>query len=247
MTTCYLNTAIKFLLAFVGVVLSLNCFALTREQAEAVVNDKNRIKDERLDGRRKPVELLLFTGVEPGMKVADIDAGRGWTTELMGRAVGPSGVIYTRTSANRGDALKDTLVAAGIEHAIPVERDLASPLPPEAKDLDIVIVLFAYHHLITRPEQTRKEAYANVMAALKPGGTFVVVDTQAKNGAGPETGNTIHRLAPDLMRKELEGAGFEFVSEADFLQNPNDPMDIAGREVQGTPSAFVHRYRKPTK
>ena len=245
MRALQLKTAIQFLLALVAVVLSLNGAALTRQQAEAIVNDKNRTKDERLDERRKPVDLLLFSGVEPGMKVADIDAGRGWTTELMGRAVGPSGVIYTRTSANRADELKQTLAAAGINHAIPVALDMTSPLPPEVNDLDIVIVLFAYHHMITRPEETRKQAYANVMAALKPGGSFIVVDTQAKNGAGPETGNTIHRLAPDLMRKELESAGFEFVAEADFLQNPNDSMDIPGREVQGTPSAFVHRYKKP--
>ena len=89
------------------------------------------------------------------------------------------------------------------------------------------------------------EAYGNILAALKPGGSFIVVDTQAKDGSGPETGRTIHRLAPDLMRRELEGAGFKFVDSGDFIQNPDDPLDIGGRQIDGTPSAFVHRYIKP--
>lgn len=240
-----LKYLISVKLAVVILCLSVNSFGLTRQQAEEIVNAEDRTQDERLDERRNPVELLLFTGVEPGMKVADIDAGRGWTTELMGRAVGPTGVIYSRTSPNRIDSLKQRLSMDALRHAIPVGRDMSSPLPPEVNDLDIVIVLFAFHHVITRPEQTRKETYANILAALKPGGSFIVIDTQAKDGAGPETGNTIHRLAPDLMRTELEGAGFRFVDSGDFIQNPDDPLDVSGRQIDGTPSAFVHRYIKP--
>ncbi len=221
--------------------------AMTRAQAQAIVDAADRTPDAELDMRRKPVDLLLFTGVEPGMKVADIDSGRGWTTELMGRAVGPTGVIYGRTNENRLDALITRLDIPALQHAVPVGRAIADPLPPEANDLDIVIVLFAYHHLILQPDDVRAQAYANVMKALKPGGSFVVVDTQAKDGSGPETGNTIHRLAPDLMRRELEGAGFEFAASGDFLQNPQDTMETNGDTAPGVPSAFVQRYVKPSR
>lgn len=225
---------------------AVNAQAMTREQATAVVNDPARTADARLDERRDPVELLLFTGVEPGMRVADLDAGRAaWTTELMARAVGPTGVVYSRTFPGRVDGLKERLDAANLDNVVPVGADMSAPLPPEATNLDVVVVLFAYHHLITQPEEARQQAYASVLAALKPGGSFIVIDTQAQDGAGPETGNTIHRLAPDLMQRELEGAGFELAATGDFIQNPDDPLDISGREVDGTPSAFVHRYVKP--
>ena len=244
MNKLFRNQLVAALTTAVLLPWSATGFSMTRAQAEAVVNSPARTPDERLDDRRNPVELLLFTGVEPGMKVADIDAGGGWTSQLMARAVGPTGKLYSRTSSNRVEELQKQLNDLGLKHAIAVGRDMTDPLPPEVNDLDIVIVQFAYHHLITRPEEIRQQAYANVMKSLKPGGVFIVVDTQAKNGAGPETGNTIHRLAPDLMRKDLEKAGFRFVAAADYLQNPKDPLDVSGREVEGTPSAFVHKYQK---
>ena len=37
--------------------------------------------------------MLTFFGLEPGQKVADLAAGGGYTTELLARAVGPSGVV----------------------------------------------------------------------------------------------------------------------------------------------------------
>ena len=50
--------------------------------------------DRETDKRRDPVKLLAFTGVRPGMKVLDMGAGGGYSTELMARAAGPSGTVY---------------------------------------------------------------------------------------------------------------------------------------------------------
>src|SRR5579884_1613594 len=50
--------------------------------------------DRRLDAGRHPAELLAFAGVAPGMRVAEIGAGTGYTTELLARAVGPKGTVY---------------------------------------------------------------------------------------------------------------------------------------------------------
>jgi len=53
--------------------------------------------DRETDKRRDPVKLLAFTGVRPGMKVLDMGAGGGYSTELMARAAGPSGRSMGRT------------------------------------------------------------------------------------------------------------------------------------------------------
>jgi hypothetical protein len=52
--------------------------------------------DRKLDATRHPAELLSFFGVGPGMTVADLGSGFGYTTELLARAVGRSGRVYSQ-------------------------------------------------------------------------------------------------------------------------------------------------------
>src|SRR3954454_20278095 len=62
---------------------------------KAVVDAPDRSeKDKALDAGRKPAETLEFLDPKPGMKVAEIGAGGGYTSELLARAVGPTGVVY---------------------------------------------------------------------------------------------------------------------------------------------------------
>src|SRR5207244_12166314 len=51
-------------------------------------------KDKELDAGRHPAQTLAFFGIAPGMEVAEIAAASGYTTELLARAVGPSGTVY---------------------------------------------------------------------------------------------------------------------------------------------------------
>src|SRR5205807_578871 len=50
--------------------------------------------DRQIDARRDPMKLLVFTAVRPGMKILDMGAGGGYSTELLARAVAPTGVVY---------------------------------------------------------------------------------------------------------------------------------------------------------
>ena len=38
--------------------------------------------------------MLLFIGVRPGMTALDLSAAGGYTTELLARSLGPSGMVY---------------------------------------------------------------------------------------------------------------------------------------------------------
>jgi len=59
------------------------------ETARAVVDAPDRSEaDRKLDGGRHPAEMLSFFQIRPGMKVAEIATGGGYTTELLARAVG---------------------------------------------------------------------------------------------------------------------------------------------------------------
>src|SRR5258708_12404445 len=57
--------------------------------------------DRALDPGRHPTEMLVFLDLRPGMKVADLGAAAGYTTELMARAGGPSGVVCMQNHPRR--------------------------------------------------------------------------------------------------------------------------------------------------
>src|SRR3954447_18158325 len=73
------------------------------------------------DVRRKPAEMLAFTGVRPGMVVEDISAARGYTSELLARAVAPSGKVYAQSPPR-----------AATRTAPPQPEGAAAPPPPTA-------------------------------------------------------------------------------------------------------------------
>src|SRR4051812_41470667 len=72
---------------------------LTQQRiAEIVASPDRSAADRTNDLRRKPEAMLAFIGVRPGMTALDVSAGGGYTTELIARAVGPSGKVYGQSS-----------------------------------------------------------------------------------------------------------------------------------------------------
>src|SRR3979409_15616 len=69
--------------------------ALTKEQIAGIVASPDRSAADRTnDLRRKPEEILLFIGIRPGITALDLSSAGGYTTELLARAIGPSGIGY---------------------------------------------------------------------------------------------------------------------------------------------------------
>src|SRR5260370_41763213 len=67
---------------------------------EAIVAAADRSDADRLtDQRRQPAKMLAFTSVKAGMKVLDIGAGAGYSTELVARTVGRGGIVDAQESA----------------------------------------------------------------------------------------------------------------------------------------------------
>src|SRR4051812_38178285 len=70
--------------------------ALGQDYAAIVAEPDRSDADRQTDRRRKPAELLAFARIKTGMKVLDIGAGGGYSTELIARAVGPTGKVYAQ-------------------------------------------------------------------------------------------------------------------------------------------------------
>src|ERR1700704_1935037 len=98
--------------------------------------------DRQTDERRKPDELLAFTGPRPGMKVLDMGAGGGYSTELLARSVAPGGIVYSQSPADMFASAKKTYDArargAAMKNAMRVERPFEDPLPPDVSGVDLV-------------------------------------------------------------------------------------------------------------
>src|SRR5476651_1831050 len=98
--------------AFAGLMMIVIAAAVSAQAAAqdygAIVAAPDRSDaDRNTDKRRDPVKLLKFISVKKGMKVLDMEAGAGYTTELLARAVGPTGVVYAQDSAEVIERVKD--------------------------------------------------------------------------------------------------------------------------------------------
>jgi predicted methyltransferase len=217
---------------------------------EAIVASPDRSDaDRQTDLRRQPAKMLAFTGARPGMKVLDMDANAGYSTELLARAVAPGGVVYAQDSAEVIERfVKDKFdiraQKPAMKDVVHVIRNFDDPIPPDVSGLDLITFFFAYHDTtymaVDRAEMNRK-----MFAALKPGGFLVIADHSAHPGDGATVGKTLHRIEESTLRQEIEAAGFKLVSNADFLRHPEDPRDAAVFRPQVPVDEFVLKYQKP--
>src|ERR1043166_5926204 len=81
-------------LAAIGFLAAVPVPSFAQDYAAIIAAPDRSDADRQTDQRRDPVKLLGFTGVKSGMTVLDMGAGGGYSTELMARAVGPSGKVY---------------------------------------------------------------------------------------------------------------------------------------------------------
>jgi predicted methyltransferase len=211
-------------------------------------------KDRVLDAGRHPAELLAFAAIAPGMHVAELWAGLGYTTELLARTVGPSGVVYGQNSKFVLERFaekpwSERLATPALKNVVRVDREADDPLPPEAKGLDAVFIVLVYHDTVWLGADRDKMNRA-VFAALKPGGEYIVVDHSAKDGSGADSAKTLHRIDERFVTDEVTKAGFRLAAKADFLRNPSDPRDwndspSAAADRRGKSDRFVLKFVKP--
>jgi predicted methyltransferase len=217
---------------------------------EAIVASPDRSDaDRQTDARRQAAKMLAFTGVKPGMKVLDMEASGGYSTELLARAVAPDGVVYAQDSAAVIERLKDKFdiraQKPAMKTVVHVVRNFDDPIPPDVSGLDLITFFFAYHDITYMPVD-RAEMNKKMFAALKPGGFLVIADHSARPGDGTTVAKTLHRIEERTLRQEVEAAGFRLVTEADFLRHPEDPRDAAVFHPQVPTDEFVLKYQKPS-
>jgi len=222
--------------------------------AQAIVAAADRDEaDRKLDAGRHPAELLSFLALKPGDRVAELVAGGGYTTELLARAVGPKGKVWGENNAfvmkfaEKPWAAR--LAKPVMKNVVRVDKELDAPFPPDAKNLDAVVMVLFYHDSVWMNVE-RDRMNKAVFDALRHGGQYVVVDHSAPEGSGLADVKTTHRIDELAVLREVERAGFHHVASADFLRNPNDTRDwndspMQAGERRGTSDRFVLKFIKP--
>jgi len=217
---------------------------------QAIVDSPDRSQADRdTDKRRHPAELLAFSGVKPGMAVLDVGTGRGYTAELLARAVGAKGsvvaqndpIVFEKFMKGQWDPRFSTPIMKNVK---PVIRASDDPVPQGAGPFDLITVIYMYHDTVWmgRDRKAMNQAFFN---ALKPGGQLILVDHAGNPGTGTTQTDTLHRIEESAVKSELEAAGFKLADEAQFLHNPSDPRDAPFFKATIPVDGFVLKFKKP--
>ncbi len=199
--------------------------------------------DRRLDAARHPAEFLQFAQVRPGMRVLDVAAGAGYTSQLIALAIGPDGRLWAQ-APQPGPTLVQRVVEQPQSNLTVVARPFDDPVPPEAANLDLVTIVLNYHDLSYLPVD-RALMNRRLYAALRPGGRLVVIDHAAKPGTGVSAGRSLHRIDEEVVRKEAQQAGFVLEAEGGFLRNAADTREGSSIRATVPTDKFALRFVKP--
>ena len=212
-------------------------------------------EDKAQDANRKPAEVLAFAGIKPGDKVVDLMPGSGYYTRIFSKIVGPKGVVYAlqpvemdKVAPKRLQALKTFAGTPAYANVVILVQPVAAIAIPER--VDMVWTSQNYHDLHDPFMGSPDMAHINktIFDALKPGGTFLVLDHAATAGSGVSDTNTLHRIDPAAVKAEVTAAGFEFVGGSNVLHNPEDnhSLPIFDKSIKGKTDKFIDKFRKPS-
>ncbi|MGR4926180.1 methyltransferase [Bradyrhizobium canariense] len=202
-------------------------------------------------------ELIRFARIDAGATVIDVYPGDGDWTRVFSEIVGPEGRVDSFVPAEVAHFKNDPLglmrrlaKEPGRDNVEAVSADLVA-MPQVTRPADVLWLHLFYHDLHTALIQARGATAADfnraVYERLKPGGCYVIVDHAAALGAGTSEAQSLHRLEPASVRKEVEAAGFVLDAESTLLATKDDPhtIKVFDPAIKGKTDRFVYRFVKP--
>lgn len=214
--------------------------------------------DLERDLREKPQQVLELAGFKKGMVIADIFAGGGYYSEILSGLVGKNGsVLMINNAPYDAYAKKDLTLRlannrlANVQYSITPNENLGFT----ANSLDGALIIMSLHDLFYAdpeggwPAIDAKQFIGQIVAALKPGGKFLIVDHFAKADSGFSDSKALHRIDEQYAISYLQAQGLELIGKIDVLRNPDDDYSktVFDPAIKGRTDRFVHVYQKPAK
>ncbi|HEX7815656.1 methyltransferase [Dyella sp.] len=218
------------------------------------LNDPARGTDRADDDRRKIADIMAFAQVRPGQKIMELIPGKGYFTRVFSAVVGVTGHVYlvwpdeyAKEDAEGLAASRSLLTDTHYGNVSVLNQPAAQLSSPELVDL---VFTSQNYHDYPDPFMGKVDLAKfnkQVFAALKPGGLFVIIDHAAPAGSGMQDTDTLHRIDPAIVRKQVEAAGFIFDGQSGALRNLDDKhtLKVFDKSIRGHTDQFIYRFRKP--
>ena len=169
--------------------------------------------EERLNKQHKPMQLMDVIGLEDGMVIADIGAGRGRMTVFFASRVGEKGMVLANDIDQSSlEYLARRCDRNNIRNVKTFVGTVTDPMLPK-DTADIAFLVSTYHHLDKPVEMMRY-----TRACLKPDGRLIIVERDpAKTGQ-----TSSESTSQDQLIGEVTGAGYELLKiDTQFLESDN--------------------------
>ena len=182
------------------------------------------------DRYRHPAETLSFFGLKPNHKVVEIWPGGGWYTEILAPYLARGGGTYIAAAPENRLSGVGKLVAANpaaygkIRTAnFPILAAGGTPVAPGSAD--VVLTFRNVHNWMMGKEPFDAEAFRQMYAMLKPGGTLGVVEHRLPEKADDARQLKSGYVKVSTVRRLAQAAGFRLVASSEVNANPKDTTD----------------------
>jgi arsenite methyltransferase len=188
------------------VIFSAGCSGLSKV-------DVGRVLTSGRDGWQYPERVIEALEIEAGDHVAEIGAGSGYWLPWLSEAVGREGRVYAvEVESELVADLESFVERAGLRNVEVILGAYDDPRLPDAS-IDLAITVLTYHHI-----EDRVDYFDRLLQDLKPGGRVAHLDDRPD--APPPISWFMgegHWSEPTLVFEEMKDAGYQKVSEFDFL------------------------------
>jgi predicted methyltransferase len=227
--------------------------SLQQKVKMAMTMDHRSEKDTKRDANRTPVEALAFFGLKQDMKVIEFAPGNGWYTKILAPVLKDKGQLHVASKSSWMKELDPLLKKDALSNVrkLPIElwwhkeerRYGLDNLDFGMKDADMLLNIREYHNFNAQDKIKLNKATFN---ALKPGGTYVIVDHTRRHNE-VETKELKRREDPVEVIIEVQAAGFKLVKSSDMFYRAADKLtDEVGRDsVTGKTDRFTLVFKKP--
>jgi predicted methyltransferase len=208
--------------------LTTTVVALPADFMDKLQSDSRPEADKERDGARRPMQVMLLSGIQEGWTVVDVSAGGGWYTRVISAAVGPKGKVISQIGAralqnNNGQAQRD--MAALLGNVEPIFENM-SDIPAGTADAALTALNFhdAYNF---RGEEGAQAFLKDMFNVLKSGGIGVIIDHE---GTMEMDNANLHRIPVEIARAQIQKAGFQIVRESDLLHTNADDHSMSSND-----------------
>ncbi len=180
------------------------------------------------DAWRHPRETLGFFGVEPDDTLVEIWPGGGWYGEILAPLVGERGQYWGVGSERQLAGIKALTAKDATRYGrIRTAAFPAAAGAPSVPDgtADVVLTFRNVHNWIMPDEPFAEEAFRQMFAMLKPGGTLGVAEHRLPESADPAREKSSGYIKVSTVRRLAEAAGFRLVAQSEINANPADTKD----------------------